>query len=145
MFTVAAPILLPSSPTLTPEAFAMSKSKHTHTEPHAELDADAESPQRWTAKRKAALIIDILQGKTTAAEAARQHALTLAEIEQWKDDFITQGTEALRSHPRDLAQQFEAREKTLLAKVGELTLHVDILKKAHRYQGKDLPEGICQH
>ena len=25
------------------------------------------------------------------------------------------------------------------------TLHVDILKKAHRYQGKDLPEGICQH
>ena len=100
------------------------------------------APQRWTAKRKAALVIDILQGKTTAAEAARQHALTLAEVEQWKDDFITQGTEALRSHPRDLAQQFEAREKTLLAKVGELTLHVDVLKKAHRYLGKDLPEGI---
>lgn len=140
MFTVAAPIPL-LSPTLTPETSAMSKSK-PHTQPHAELDADAESPQRWTAKRKAALIIEILQGKTTAAEAARQHALTLAEIEQWKDDFITQGTEALRSHPRDLAQQFEAREKTLLAKVGELTLHVDILKKVHRYQGKDLPEGI---
>jgi hypothetical protein len=33
----------------------------------------------------------------------------------------------------------------MLAKVGELTLHVDILKKAHRYQGKHLPEGICQH
>ena len=117
----------------------MSKPKATHP---AELEADAEGPQRWTAKRKAALVIDILQGKTTAAEAARQHALTLAEIEQWRDDFITQGTEALRSHPRDLAQQFEAREKTLLAKVGELTLHVDILKKAQRYQGKDLPEGI---
>ena len=38
---------------------------------------------------QAALVIDILQGKTTAAEAARQHALTLAEVEQWKDDFIT--------------------------------------------------------
>ena len=120
----------------------MSKSKHTHTGAPAEPEADADSPQRWTAKRKAALVIDILQGKTTAAEAARQHALTLAEIEQWKDDFITHGTEALRSHPRDLTQQFEAREKTLLAKVGELTLHVDVLKKAHRYQGKDLPEGI---
>ena len=120
----------------------MSKSKHSNPASPAELDADVESPQRWTAKRKAALVIDILQGKTTAAEAARQHALTLAEIEQWKEDFITQGTEALRSHPRDLTQQFEAREKTLLAKVGKLTLHVDILKKAHRYQGKDLPEGI---
>jgi len=120
----------------------MSKSKDPTTPPASEIDADADGPQRWTAKRKAALVIDILQGKTTAAEAARQHALTLAEVEQWRDDFITQGTEALRSHPRDLAQQFEAREKTLLAKVGELTLHVDILKKAHRYQGKDLPEGI---
>ena len=48
----------------------------------AELDADAEGPQRWTAKHKAALVIDILQGKTTSAKAARQHALTLAEIEQ---------------------------------------------------------------
>jgi transposase-like protein len=124
------------------EVPAMSKHKNTITPPSLEIEANADSPQRWTAKRKAALVIDILQGKTTAAEAARQHALTLAEVEQWKDDFITQGTEALRSHPRDLAQQFEAREKTLLAKVGELTLHVDLLKKAHRYQGKDLPEGI---
>jgi transposase-like protein len=124
------------------EVPAMSKSKATTTPPAIDIETDADSPQRWSAKRKAALVIDILQGKNTAAEAARQHALTLAEVEQWKDDFITQGTEALRSHPRDLTQQFEAREKTLLAKVGELTLHVDVLKKAHRYQGKDLPEGI---
>ncbi len=123
----------------------MSKPKAPTTPPAPEIDADADGPQRWAAKCKAGLVIDILQGKTTAAESARQHALTLAEVEQWRDDFITQGTEALRSHPRDLAQQFEAREKTLLAKVGELTLHVDILKKAHRYQGKDWPEGICQH
>jgi transposase-like protein len=120
----------------------MSKAKSTTNPSDLEIEADADSPQRWTAKRKATLVIDILQGKTTAAEAARQHALTLAEVEQWRDDFITQGTEALRSHPRDLVQQFETREKTLLAKVGELTLHVDLLKKAHRYQGKDLPEGI---
>jgi transposase-like protein len=120
----------------------MSKSKATTTPPAIDIETDADSPQRWSAKRKAALVIDILQGKNTAAEAARQHALTLAEVEQWKDDFITQGTEALRSHPRDLTQQFEAREKTLVAMVGELTLHVDDLKKAHRYQGKDLPEGI---
>lgn len=101
-----------------------------------------EDVQRWTAKRKAAVVIEILQGKTTAAEVARAHALTVGEIEQWKDDFLTQGTEALRSHPRDLAAQFEAREQQLLAKVGELTLAVDILKKAHRILGKDLPDGI---
>ena len=61
----------------------MSKPKAAITPPAVEIEADADSPQRWTAKRKAALVIDILQGKTTAAEAARQHALTLAEVELW--------------------------------------------------------------
>lgn len=108
----------------------MSKPKSAIPSPASEIEADADSSQRWTARRKAALIIDILQGRTTAAEAARQHALTLAGVEQWKDDFITQGTEALRSHPSDLAQQFEAERKTLLAKVGKLTLHVGRFKKS---------------
>ena len=101
-----------------------------------------EDVQRWTAKRKTAVVLDLIKGKTTAAEVARAHGLTVAEVERWRDDFISQGSEALRSHPRDLATQFEAREQQLLAKVGELTLAVDILKKAHRILGKDLPEGI---
>ena len=29
--------------------------------------------KRWTAKRKAAVVIDIIKGKTTLAEAARAH------------------------------------------------------------------------
>lgn len=119
----------------------MSKLKPAITLPATDTAPEADAPLRWTAKRKAALVMDLIQGKATVAEAARQHALTVAEVEQWKDDFVTQGTEALRSHPRDLTEQFEAEKKTLLAKVGELTLHVDLLKKAHRYQGKDLPEG----
>ena len=74
----------PLSPfTFNMEVPAMSKPKTAITSPAVDIETDADSPQRWTAKRKAALVIDILQGKTTAAEAARQHALTLAEVEQW--------------------------------------------------------------
>jgi hypothetical protein len=69
--------------TLNLEPSAMSKPKSAITSPAVEIETDAEGPQRWTAKRKAALVIDTLQGKTTAAEAARQHALALAEVEQW--------------------------------------------------------------
>ncbi|WP_306590246.1 DUF1153 domain-containing protein [Geothrix sp. 21YS21S-4] len=98
--------------------------------------------QRWTAKRKAAVVLDLIKGKITAADAARQHGLTVAELEQWKDDFLSQGTEALRTHPRDREAQWEAEKQRLQAKVGELALEVDILKKAHRILGKDLPEGI---
>jgi transposase-like protein len=97
---------------------------------------------RWTAKRKAAIVLDLIRGKTTPADAARQHGLTVAEIEQWKEDFLMQGTEALRSHHRDREAQWEAEKKELHAKIGEMALHIDVLKKAHRILGKDLPEGI---
>ena len=40
-----------------------------------------EDLNRWTAKRKAALIMDIMQGKTTVSEASRSFDLAPSEIE----------------------------------------------------------------
>lgn len=34
-----------------------------------------ENIKRWTAKRKSALVIEIIQGKTTVAEASRSYDL----------------------------------------------------------------------
>ena len=42
--------------------------------------------KRWTAKRKAALVTEILQGKTSASEASRAHDLPPSEIEEWVDE-----------------------------------------------------------
>jgi len=42
----------------------------------------SEEVQRWTAKRRAALVISVLRGETTAAEAARRHGLKVAEVEE---------------------------------------------------------------
>ncbi|MDD8023523.1 MAG: DUF1153 domain-containing protein [Paracoccaceae bacterium] len=40
-----------------------------------------DSIKRWTAKRKTALVIEIIQGKMTVAEASRSFDLTPSEIE----------------------------------------------------------------
>lgn len=40
-----------------------------------------DSIKRWTAKRKTALVIEIIQGKTTVAEASRSFDLSPSEIE----------------------------------------------------------------
>ena len=99
--------------------------------------------QRWTAKRKAAVVLDIIKGKTTPSQVAREHGnLTVADVERWLNDFVKGGEEHLRAHPRDRAAQHEAEKKELYAKIGELSLHVYVLKKAHSILGKDLPEGI---
>ncbi|WP_010116723.1 DUF1153 domain-containing protein, partial [Burkholderia oklahomensis] len=37
----------------------------------------------WTAKRKSALVLDIIQGKTTVAEASRAYDLSPSEVENW--------------------------------------------------------------
>ena len=40
-----------------------------------------ESIERWTAPRRAALVMSILKGETLVQEAARKHSLTVAEVE----------------------------------------------------------------
>ena len=42
--------------------------------------------KRWTAKRKSALVMEILQGKPTVAEASRSYDLPPPEIETWIDE-----------------------------------------------------------
>ena len=42
--------------------------------------------KRWTAKRKAALVMDIIQGKTSIAEASRSFDLPPSEIEEWVEE-----------------------------------------------------------
>ena len=38
--------------------------------------------KRWTARRKSALVLEIIQGKTTVAEASRAYDLPPSEIEK---------------------------------------------------------------
>ncbi len=103
------------------------------------MNPEPEDIKRWTARRKAAAVMDIIKGKTTVAELARSHDLTVAEVEQWMDDFVSMGTEALRSHPRDAEALHKVREKDLLAKIGDLTMQMEVYKIACEIQGKALP------
>jgi Protein of unknown function (DUF1153) len=56
--------------------------------------------QRRTAKRKTAVVMSIVKGETLAAEAARNHGLTVAEIERWQEQFFAAGENALRARPK---------------------------------------------
>lgn len=42
--------------------------------------------KRWTATRKTAVMMDIFRCKTTVAELARQHDLTVSDVESWMDE-----------------------------------------------------------
>jgi transposase-like protein len=92
-------------------------------EPHEEV-------QRWTAKRRAALVISLLKGETTVAEAARRHGLKVAEVEEWRERFVLGAENALRARPKEDEVLREEEVNRLKRKVGELTMDLDILREA---------------
>lgn len=42
-------------------------------------------PERWTPRRKAAVVADIHFGRVTAEEAAAEHGLSPEELQSWID------------------------------------------------------------
>ena len=50
-------------------------------------EAAEDDYKRWTAKRKAAVVLDPIKGLTTPAEVVRKQVLTVAEVESWVDAF----------------------------------------------------------
>ena len=85
---------------------------------------------RWTAKRRVALVVSILKGEASIAEAARKHGLTVAEVEDWRDRFLLGAENALRNRPKDEEALKEEQMKKLKQKIGELVLDNDILREA---------------
>ena len=84
--------------------------------------------QRWTAKRKSALVLDILQGKTTVPEASRAYDLFPSEIENWMDDAKRGMENALRANPLNVKEQSERQIKGLKEAYGEAMLELRAIK-----------------
>jgi transposase-like protein len=78
--------------------------------------------QRWTAKRKTQLVLDILQGRTTVAEASRAYDLAPSEIEEWVEDGRKGMENALRAKPLDIKEQYEKQIRELQEAYGEAML-----------------------
>jgi transposase-like protein len=91
-----------------------------------------EEVQRWTAKRRAELVLSLLKGETTAAEAARRHGLKVAEVEDWRDRFLLGVENAPRARPKEDEALREEELNRFKRKVGELTIDLDILRTADR-------------
>ncbi len=89
-----------------------------------------DSQKRWTAKRRSALVVELLRGDLSVAEAARRHGLTVAEVEEWRERFLAGAENALRSRPLGEEAQKEQELKRLKQTVGELVMELDVVKEA---------------
>ena len=103
-----------------------------------------ESVQRWTAKRRASLVLSIVKCETSAQEAARKHGLRVAEVEDWKDRYLLAAENALRARPRNEEALKDEELKKLKQKIGELVIDNDILREGLKMANRPFDEETSE-
>ena len=100
-----------------------------------------EEIKRWTAKRKTALVLEIIQGKTSVSEASRTYDLPPSEIEGWVEDGRKGMENALKANPQDVREQYERQLKELQEAYGEAMLELRARKNWRPCWARTRPDG----
>jgi len=82
--------------------------------------------RKYEADFKRQLIAQIEAGQVTAQQAAREHQLSRSLIEYWRKQYHNN---ALVDRPSKRERQLEAENEKLKAKIGDLVMQMDYIKK----------------
>ena len=87
----------------------------------------------WSAEVKEAIVLAVLRGEVSTAEAARQHGVNESLIHTWKANFLDAGRARLAGERQDNSQAALERENDRLKRiVAEKELELDISRKVRR-------------
>ena len=96
-------------------------------------------PPMFKPAEKQRIVLSVLRGEATVAEAARRNKCSETSIAKWREQFLAGGQAAVKSRPADERDDELGR---LRAKVGELTMENELLReRARRAEGDGGPFG----
>ena len=85
------------------------------------------------AERKTRIVLSVLAGEMSIAEAARREKVSEQSIGRWKADFLEAGKTALaagRSGPSTREEQLEAQVEDVTQALGEAAVELRVWKKS---------------
>ena len=97
--------------------------------------------KRWAARRKSALVVEIIQGRQTVAEAGRAFDLPPSEIESWIEDGKRGLENALRVTPGEVREPYGRQPKDLPESCGGGMLALRARKNGHPCWARTRPDG----
>lgn len=100
----------------------MSESLKSDSEPG---DSGPEVPERWSPQRKTQVVLRMLRSEDLEL-LSRELKVPVAELAGWRDAFLAGGQQALKMRGGD---PVEKRLQEALAKVGELTMKVELYEQ----------------
>jgi transposase-like protein len=92
--------------------------------------------QRWTARRKVEVLLELIKGEAKLVDVCREHDLKQSEVESWMETFLRAGERGLKARSEDEQASHDREVRELRAKVGELVLELDARKKLDALTGK---------
>ena len=88
----------------------------------------------YSAEYKAKIVLEILREESNISEIAARENINKTQLQNWKREFLENSSRVFaqgrieKEAEREIQEAAE-RERELMAKVGQLTLEVDFLKK----------------
>ena len=91
----------------------------------------AANRRQYTAEFKAKVVLQLLTGEKTSAELCRAHKLNANLLNRWRKEFLEQATSIFERETN--CDEDEQRIAELERLVGQLTIQLEIAKKASNY------------
>ena len=91
----------------------------------------AANRRQYTAEFKAKVVLQLLTGEKTSAELCRAHKLNANLLNRWRKEFLEQAASIFERETN--CDEDEQRIAELEGLVGQLTIQLEIAKKASNY------------
>jgi len=88
-----------------------------------------EKKKRKSASFKTSVVMELLRGESIEG-ISRKHGLTMAEISEWRDDFIVNGMNGFKKKPEN------AKLARAERRIGQLEMELDLVKKKNEFIAK---------
>ncbi len=92
-----------------------------------------ETRRKFTAVFKAKVVIEALKERMTLSEPSEQYEIHPNQIQKLKQEFASRSTEIFETKAPE--KNFESERKMLFAKIGELAMEKEWLKKISEKAG----------
>ena len=90
-------------------------------------------PPSIPVEKKTRIVLSVIAGEVTVAEAARREKVSEQSVGRWKADFLEAGKTALaagRSGPSTREEQLEAEVAELTQALGQAAIEIRVWKKS---------------
>ena len=85
--------------------------------------------KRYSPTEKVAIILEVLRGETTLADACRRYGISQTIFYRWKEKFLKGAEEALSGPEKNEVKRLKAKLRSLQRLAGKQALIIEILKK----------------